>query len=659
VTTLIDFIDDPAILGPHFEGPSWDRWRAVLKATFALPMTERDLALFREVAGDRTPPTKPVRELVAAVGRGGGKDSIAAALAAYIAATGDFSRLRPGERGTVLTLAVDRPQASIAFNYVRGYFEQVPLLSALVERIGDDFVDLKTGAEVVVGTNSMRSVRGRTIAAAIYDEVAFWRDDAYANPDAEVDAAVSPGLMRFPGSLKILISSVHRRSGLLYDRVAQHYGKDGDDVLVVMGESLQFNETLDRAEIERQLAADYERAAAEYLSKWRDDLTNFLDRALIEAATDPGVVVRPPQPGVRYIAFTDPSGGRGDSFACAIAHVEGNAIVLDALYERRAPFDPTTVVADIAALLRSYGLSEVTGDRYAAEWVVSGFAREGITYRASERDKSSIFLDVLPLFTSGRIRILDEPRLHHQLIALERRTTRTGRDIVSHPDHQNAHDDLANAMAGAATLAASEAGPALWRHANLLTGDAPVAWPPEYPTGPRVASVFATAAVDDRGVVVAYWGAGGKHHGGSTCLLIDYENPSLYTADFWPRINARIAELAGQMVLGRSGNHAALGGLIVTAALAGPAFAAGAWLRADGEALLQHRDTLLLACAAEIGKGEVRITSLADERSRTAPLIINEVRKAAPESAAQDTALLGITGTLDLATLPVGAYAAA
>jgi hypothetical protein len=31
--------------------------------------------------------------------RGGGKDSIAAALAIFISTTGDFSRLRPGESG--------------------------------------------------------------------------------------------------------------------------------------------------------------------------------------------------------------------------------------------------------------------------------------------------------------------------------------------------------------------------------------------------------------------------------------------------------------------------------------------------------------------------------------------------------------------------------
>ena len=108
-------------------------------------------------------------------------------------------------------------------------------------------------------TNNVRSPRGRTICYAIFDEAAFWPSADYANPDTEVDNAVTPGLMRFPGSLKIIISSVHRRSGLLYNKVAKHHGQDDDDVLVVLGTSLQFNPTLDEAEIGRQITLDVER----------------------------------------------------------------------------------------------------------------------------------------------------------------------------------------------------------------------------------------------------------------------------------------------------------------------------------------------------------------------------------------------------------------
>ena len=70
---IIDFVSAPDLLGPYFAGPSWGCWRAVLKAAFALPLDRAERRLFRALAGHRKPPSHPVRELTAIVGRGGGK----------------------------------------------------------------------------------------------------------------------------------------------------------------------------------------------------------------------------------------------------------------------------------------------------------------------------------------------------------------------------------------------------------------------------------------------------------------------------------------------------------------------------------------------------------------------------------------------------------
>jgi hypothetical protein len=102
--------------------------------------------------------------------------------------------------------------------------------------------------------------------------------------------------------------------------------------------------------------------------------------------------------------------------------------------------------------LRPFRLNACTGDRYAAQWVVEAFSRHGVAYRHSDRDRSAIYLDALPIFTSGRVQLLDNPRLVHQFAALERRSSTSGRDRVDHGPH--GHDDLCNAAAGALTLAA-------------------------------------------------------------------------------------------------------------------------------------------------------------------------------------------------------------
>jgi hypothetical protein len=390
-------------------------------------------------------------------GRRSGKDSIASAIATTAAFTDYRQFLRPGERASVLCLAVDREQARIVHRYITGYFRDVPLLQRLAVRETDDGLELVNNCDVVVATNSFRSVRGRTIAAVVFDEVAFWRDETCASPDVETYNAVLPGLVTLPGAMLIGITTAYRRAGLAYSKFAEAFGKNDPDVLVVYGPARTFNPLLPQSVIDAALARDPEAARAEWLSEWRSDLSDFIDRALVESAIDRGVVARPPHHGVSYVAFADPSGGRGDAFTAAVAHREGDAAILDCLIERRPPFDPDDVVEEIARVLRSYRVHSVTGDRYAAEWVVSAFRREGIVYRQSDRDRSELYLDALPLFTAGRARLLDNDRLTYQFTNLERRTTRVGRDRIDHG--AAGHDDLCNSAAGALVIAAHRPAP--------------------------------------------------------------------------------------------------------------------------------------------------------------------------------------------------------
>jgi hypothetical protein len=446
-------ITDPHLLGLSFAGDSWATWVSILKAAYAEPMSPHELELFHTVAGDRDPPQRRVKELWVIAGRRSGKDSIASAIAATAALTDYRQFLRPGERASILCLACDRNQARIVNRYCRGYFSSVPLLQRLAVRDTDNGLELSHDCEIVIATNSFRSVRGRTIAAVVFDEVAFWRDETTANPDTETYNAVMPGLTTLPGSILIGITTAYRKSGLAYEKWVSHFGQSDDDILVVYGPATLFNPSLPQSVIDAAIKRDPDAARADWLSEWRSDLSDFIDRELVEHAIDRNVVVRPPQPSRRYVAFADPSGGRGDSFALGIAHAEGDAIVLNCLFERRSPFDPNIVVGELAALLRTYRLTEVTGDRYAANWVISAFKSNGIRYHQSERDRSAVYLDALPLFTPGRARLLDNDRLIHQFIGLERRTSRIGRDRVDHGPH--GHDDVANSAAGALVLAAA------------------------------------------------------------------------------------------------------------------------------------------------------------------------------------------------------------
>jgi hypothetical protein len=98
----------------------------------------------------------------------------------------------------------------------------------------------------------------------------------------------------------------------------------------------------------------------------------------------------------------------------------------------------------------------VVADKYAAQWPMAEFARHEISLEHSERDRSAIYADFLPLLTTGRARLLDSSRLTTQLCNLERRASPMGKDRIDHP--VGANDDLCNAAAGALVLASVTSG---------------------------------------------------------------------------------------------------------------------------------------------------------------------------------------------------------
>jgi hypothetical protein len=94
----------------------------------------------------------------------------------------------------------------------------------------------------------------------------------------------------------------------------------------------------------------------------------------------------------------------------------------------------------------------VVGDHWGGEFVREPFRERGVKYDVAEKPKSDLYRDLLPLLNSGKVELLDHPRLAAQLCSLERRTARSGRDSIDHPP--SGHDDLANCVAGVLTMCA-------------------------------------------------------------------------------------------------------------------------------------------------------------------------------------------------------------
>ncbi|PPQ33396.1 hypothetical protein CCR94_01980 [Rhodoblastus sphagnicola] len=453
-------LDHPDIFGTILPGESWVSWRVLLIAGMGEELTEAEREIFRELTGRDYVPGIRCEEFWAIVGRRGGKTRAIAVLAAYIASLVDFSDiLAPGERASLPIISASLYQAQKCFQYLDGIYANVAALKKLVTNQTTDTIQLSTRIDIECRPASFRTIRGGTAVAIICDEIAFWRSDNSANPDAEILNAARP-MLATTGGLLAAITSPYAKSGEVWQTFKRDYGATGDPlVLVAKAASRTMNPELKQSVVDRAYERDAASASAEYGAEFRQDVETFINPDVVDAAVVPGRFELPPVVNegnaipVQYVAFVDPAGGSGaDAMTLAIAHCEQDVGVLDLVREVKPPFSPESAVADFAAVLASYGLSKVTGDRWGGEFVREQFQNKGITYEISERVRSDIYKELLPLMNSRRVELLDNRRLTTQLCNLERRTARGGRDSIDHAP--GAHDDLINSAAGAIVLAA-------------------------------------------------------------------------------------------------------------------------------------------------------------------------------------------------------------
>lgn len=449
--TILDAIADDKLFAPWFTRGSWQAWFAFIAALFALPLTKEQGELYRECTGRDDVPSEAASEAWLVCGRRAGKSFILALIAVFLACFFDYRQyLAPGERATVMVLAADRKQARVILRYVRALLLNVPMLAKMVQREAMESFDLTNRTTIEVATASFRSTRGYAIAAALCDEVAFWRSEESTEPDHEILNAIRPGMAQFPNAMLLCASSPYARRGALWTAYRRYFGKADAPALVWQAATRKMNPTVPQRTIDAAMEADPASAQAEYLAQFRTDVEAFVSREAVEACVSAGVRERPHVLKGRYVAFVDPSGGSADSMTLAIGHAEKELSVIDAVRERKPPFSPEDVVAEFAALLKSYGVFAVTGDRYAGEWPREQFKKHGIRYEVAPKPKSDMYRDMLPLLNSKRIDLVDSDRVVNQLVGLERRTARSGRDSI---DHQpNGHDDLANVVAGVASV---------------------------------------------------------------------------------------------------------------------------------------------------------------------------------------------------------------
>lgn len=463
--TIVDMLDT---FKWFQSGADWTAWRSFLCALYALPMTDREYDIYVACTGRKDIPTQRASEVYVPTGRRGRKSAIGSLIAVERSLQDYTGSVAPGQQAVIPILADKKGNAQTIMQFVTGIMKG-PILSGLIDGVpGAESLSLTTGVTIKVKPARITAGRSIAIPCAILDEAAFFPTDDSAQPDLEIVNGIKPAMATFPDPLLVVLSSPYAKRGILWQAWRDYYGQPGR-ILVWQAPTLAMHDTPTvRAFVQGEIDKDPVSAAAEYGAIFRTDISNPFDESVLQDCTDKGVSERPFVPGNAYAAFVDASGGSIDSFTLAIAHWDGAFAVLDHVEEWPAPYRPREVVMAATSVLKRYQLRTVEGDHYGGDWPAERFT-DGlhdetdcprafaeasactcvpwkVAYGLSDRNKSELYLQLIPVMADRRVRLLDHARTRVQMAALERRTARGGHDSIDHPP--NGKDDVANAVAG-------------------------------------------------------------------------------------------------------------------------------------------------------------------------------------------------------------------
>lgn len=406
--------------------------------------------------------------------RSGKSDALASTIVAYEAALGGHEQwVRPGQPAFCFQIAQDLRMARYSLNFIRATLESTPLLKKLITQVTADRIDLSNHLTIAVIPPTLKAVRGYANPVTVMDEVGVWYQDSdAANPDYEIWRAVKPAQAQFPNKKLVGISSPWNKSGMLFQyaeagtngvnaTAAERERYAGCLVWKAASPTMRSDkmkngkDNIPRTYFEKEQAQDPRAYEREFLAIFQDSISGFLSSQLLRECIEKECVERPPAPKNFYVAAIDPA-FRRDAFTLCIAHANAQGEVVVDLIRRwtpvmGAPVNPSSVLAEMAPILRAYRIQIITSDQYHADSLQQltlshGFAMESIPFTGVS--KGSIYANLQMLVNQRRIKLLDHAEAYKELRSLERTLTRTGVIQISAPAGQ--HDDVATSIALAA-----------------------------------------------------------------------------------------------------------------------------------------------------------------------------------------------------------------
>lgn len=459
--TLESLLTDPRGMGLTTASPLQ---RAVCRLIDGQPLGE--LALHPYVADaigiEKPDPQgypKPAQVLVLS-GIRTGKSLIAAAMAIHASQTCDLSIVRPGEEPRVSLVSVSTDIAKVLHGHVVGSILASPALAGIA--IGDPTSDAikvrhPSGTpieiKVVAGAKAGYSLVARWAAGIVFDEAPrmVGADEGVRNLN---DAAAAVQGRLLPGATIAYIGSPWAPYGPAYDMYHEFFGKPSRKMMVVKAQAPRMNPvwwTEEQIEATRNRSEEAHRT--DVLAEFADPEASLLPASEVDGSTRQAPLALPWQEGMSYEAAMDPA-TRGNSWTLIVGHREGGKWIIDTATQwtgsKANPLSPKEVLGHIKEILSTYRINVVTSDQWSADairdiaWEM-GLGVSQVTVSADE--KRSMFTNLKNRLSAGLAELPPNNDLRRDLLAVKRRVTTQGIQIILPRTADGRHADYAACLA--------------------------------------------------------------------------------------------------------------------------------------------------------------------------------------------------------------------
>ena len=406
----------------------------------------------------------PPREVYLIAGVRSGKSLLAAAIAVRAALSCDLSGLRAGEVPRASVVSLTRDLARVVHGHVVGAVTGSEVLRGqLIGEPTAEGVKLRhfgtqspTEIVVVAGARAGASVVARWSTGLVADEFPrmLGQEEGVVN-FTDLRQAVLGRLL--PGAQLVAIGSPWAPYGPAFDVVQEHFGRPEPRLVVLRSSGPDMNPAYwTPAKCAEVMAADPDAARTDVEGEFGAAQSAMFAPDLVHAAVRTEPAELPFELGYNYVAAMDPA-TRGNAWSLVLMTKtrasEGGKrrVVLSREWvgSRVAPLSPAAVLAEIADIVRPYGVRVIATDQWAADALRDiglplGLSLQQVTLT---QPYTLDLYDTLKLDLAQGNLELPAGQLPADLVRVQRRLTRTGVAIELPHTADGRHCDSAAALA--------------------------------------------------------------------------------------------------------------------------------------------------------------------------------------------------------------------